>query len=137
MLPRSNMAAENPVKSADRVLNLLELLAFTPTAQSFTELSQALAIPKSSLFQLLKNLLNRGYVRQDEDTGRYLLGDKVRDLVTKRGPRPLEEVVAPHLAAACRDLNETCAFYKRVGDQAQVIARPEERRGGKKCVSTC
>src|SRR3546814_4131715 len=84
MLPRSNMAAENPVKSADRVLNLLELLAFTPTAQSFTELSQALAIPKSSLFQLLKNLLNRGYVRQDKDTGRYLLGDTVRELVPKR-----------------------------------------------------
>src|SRR3546814_937902 len=127
MLPRSNMAAENPVKSADRFLNLLELLAFTPTAQSFTELSQALAIPKSSLFQLLKNLLNRGYVRQDEDTGRYLLGDKVRELVTKRGPRPLEEVVAPHLEAACRDLNETCAFYQRVGGQAQVIAT---RSGG-------
>jgi DNA-binding IclR family transcriptional regulator len=121
------MAAESPVKSADRVLNLLELLALAPTAQSFTELSQTLEIPKSSLFQLLKNLLARGYVRQDEDTGRYLLGDKVRELAAKRGTRPPEEVVAPYLEAACRDLNETCAFYQRVGEEAQVIAT---RSGG-------
>src|SRR3546814_10923143 len=111
MLPRSNMAAENPVKSADRVLNLLELLAFTPTAQSFTELSQALAIPKSSLFQLLKNLLNRGYVRQAEDTGRYLLGDTVRALVTKGGQRPLAEGVAHTHEADVRAQNETRSYH--------------------------
>ncbi len=51
-----------PVKSADRVLDLLELLARRGKAMSHTELSLALGIPKSSLTQLLRNLTARGYL---------------------------------------------------------------------------
>jgi IclR family transcriptional regulator, acetate operon repressor len=50
------------VKSADRVLDLLELLARRGKALSHTELSVALGIPKSSLTQLLRNLTDRGYL---------------------------------------------------------------------------
>ncbi len=50
------------VKSADRVLDLLELLARRGKAMSHTELSVALAIPKSSLTQLLRTLTERGYL---------------------------------------------------------------------------
>ena len=50
------------VKSADRVLDLLELLTRRGKALSHTELSLALGIPKSSLTQLLRNLTDRGYL---------------------------------------------------------------------------
>jgi DNA-binding IclR family transcriptional regulator len=50
------------VKSADRVLDLLELLTRRGKAMSHTELSLALRIPKSSLTQLLRNLTERGYL---------------------------------------------------------------------------
>lgn len=116
----STVSDESSVKSADRVLNLLETLSQAP--RSFTELSQGLGIPRSSLFQLLRNLLNRGYVAQDGVAGRYLLGDKVRELIARVGPRPLSEIAAPHLEEACHALNETCAFYQRVDDEALVVS---------------
>ncbi len=50
------------VKSADRVLDLLELLVRRGKAMSHTELSVALGIPKSSLTQLLRNLTERSYL---------------------------------------------------------------------------
>ena len=50
------------VKSADRVLDLLELLTRRGKAMSHTELSLTLGIPKSSLTQLLRNLTDRGYL---------------------------------------------------------------------------
>ena len=59
------------VKSADRVLDLLELLTRRGKAMSHTELSLALGIPKSSLTQLLRNLTDRGYLlfSPGRDTG--------------------------------------------------------------------
>jgi len=50
------------VKSADRVLDVLELLTRRGKAMSHTELSLALGIPKSSLTQLLRNLTERSYL---------------------------------------------------------------------------
>jgi DNA-binding IclR family transcriptional regulator len=108
------------VKSADRVLNVLEALSGAP--YSFSELSNELAIPRSSLSQLLRNLANRGYVTHDESASRYRLGDKVRDLVARAGPRQLSQVVAPHVEEACRALRETCAFYQRADDDARVVS---------------
>ncbi|MBI3373017.1 MAG: IclR family transcriptional regulator [Betaproteobacteria bacterium] len=62
------------VKSADRVLDLLELLSRKGKAMSHTELAAALAIPKSSLSQLLGNLTARGYLAFTPGSGTYALG---------------------------------------------------------------
>ena len=62
------------VKSADRVLDLLELLSRKGKAMSHTEIAAALAIPKSSLSQLLGNLTARGYLSFTPGSGTYALG---------------------------------------------------------------
>ena len=54
-------AAELPA-TADRVLDLLELLCSSGHPLTHTELSSALSIPKSSMSQLLGNLERRGYL---------------------------------------------------------------------------
>jgi DNA-binding IclR family transcriptional regulator/ABC-type sugar transport system substrate-binding protein len=51
-----------PVKSADRSLALLELLAGRPEGVSFAEIARTLALPRSSAHGLLQTLLGRGYV---------------------------------------------------------------------------
>jgi IclR family pca regulon transcriptional regulator len=50
------------VKSAGRVLDILDLLAGEPEGLSFTALQQRLGLPKSSLYELLSVLAARGYL---------------------------------------------------------------------------
>jgi len=61
------------VKSADRTVELLELLA-DGRRLSLTELHRALRYPKSSLFMLLQTLVARGWVEADPDRTAYSLG---------------------------------------------------------------
>ncbi|MFD1211405.1 IclR family transcriptional regulator [Arthrobacter sp. GCM10027362] len=63
-----------PVKSADRVLQILEVLGSSAGPQQLTELARELSIPKSSLHGILETLRHRGWVELDKLTGRYALG---------------------------------------------------------------
>ncbi|MEV2237231.1 IclR family transcriptional regulator [Micromonospora sp. NPDC049891] len=63
-----------PVKSAGRTLDLLELLADHPQPWALGDLARALGIPKSSLHGLLRTLTSRGWVRTDETGTRFRLG---------------------------------------------------------------
>jgi DNA-binding IclR family transcriptional regulator len=60
------------VKSAERVLDILELLGRSSRTLGLSELAQELAIPKSSALALLRTLSARGYVARD-DYDRYAL----------------------------------------------------------------
>lgn len=53
------------VKSATRVLDLLEVLAVAPEALTLSALARRLAIPKSSALALLATLTKRGYVTRE------------------------------------------------------------------------
>ncbi|MBQ1023603.1 IclR family transcriptional regulator [Micromonospora sp. C95] len=63
-----------PVKSAGRTLDLLELLAERPQPWALADLARALGIPKSSLHGLLRTLVGRGWVQTDESGNRFRLG---------------------------------------------------------------
>lgn len=68
------MGAE-PVKSAYRTLEILELLAQRPAGQrSLGELSKELNIPKSSLHGILRTMAGRGWVQPDRTGTRFGLG---------------------------------------------------------------
>jgi hypothetical protein len=70
-------ASTGVVKSADRVLDLFELLGRWGAEMSHTDLVEALQIPKSSLTQLLRNLVSRGYIEFSPSTKGYRLGRRV------------------------------------------------------------
>lgn len=55
------------VKSAARVLDLLEVLSSTPRPLGLSDLAYRLAIPKSSLFALLSTLISKGYAEENAD----------------------------------------------------------------------
>lgn len=65
------------VKSAARVLDILEALARHPDGCSFTQLQQSLQFPKSSLHELISVLMGRGYIDFDATRRVYLLGIRV------------------------------------------------------------
>ena len=64
------------VKSALRVLLVIELLTDEPTGLSFAQICQRLRLPKSSTHALLRTMKERGHLDLDE-TGRYRLGIRI------------------------------------------------------------
>ncbi len=61
------------IQSAERVLDILELLAHDPGAMRSTEIATALGLHANTANNLVRTLFRRGYVTQKED-GRYCLG---------------------------------------------------------------
>ncbi len=64
------------VKSADRSLDLLELLAAHPEGITFAEIARELGLPKSSAHGLLQTLIARRYAEVAADGRHYRLGPK-------------------------------------------------------------
>ena len=57
---------DSVVKSAARVLDLLELFSSTTTAMGVSDISKRLGFPKSSTYMLLATLEGRGFIVSDE-----------------------------------------------------------------------
>jgi DNA-binding IclR family transcriptional regulator len=111
------------VKSADRTIDLLEFLGRSQQPPTFAELSRDLAIPKSSLFHLLSSLARRGYVEQVATRGGYRLGPAVVDLARDvLNPDTVTARVEPLIRELSAVLNETCGFYQRFGDFAELTS---------------
>lgn len=63
-----------PVKSAMRTLEILEIVAGSADPPSLGDLARALGIPKSSLFAILRTMEQRDWVQRDVSGHRYRLG---------------------------------------------------------------
>jgi DNA-binding IclR family transcriptional regulator len=115
------LEAPAPVKSADRVFDLLEFVSDAPEPPGFSQLLAGLGIPRSSLFHLLNNLLARGYLVQAASGG-YRLGPAVRRLAERLAGPSLATLVQPFLRQLSADLNETAGFYVRACDMVETLA---------------
>ena len=69
------------VPALDRALNILEYLASRQEAATLKQIARDLDIPSASAFRLLKNLANRGYVKETSSgQTAYCLGYKLLQL---------------------------------------------------------
>jgi IclR family transcriptional regulator, acetate operon repressor len=117
------------VKSASRVLDLLECLGEAKRPLSFLDLSRELRIPKSSLFHLLGDLTARNYVEHLPDVSRYRLGPALAELLKNAtGQRSLADLVTPVLRRLSERLNETNAYYVLKNDFVVVAATESGRQ---------
>ncbi|GAA3752834.1 IclR family transcriptional regulator [Micromonospora maritima] len=121
-------AAEDfqPVKSAGRTLDLLELLGDQPRHWTAADLAQALGIPKSSLHGLLRTLHARGWVEADAGGTRFRLG--VRAL--RVGAAYLDgddsvALLAGVLDELSRRFGEAVHLGRLDGDQIVYLAKRE------------
>lgn len=75
-------ARPEPVRlsSLDKALALCEALSAHPRGMSLRELARQVRLPAATAHRLLTRLKERGYVRRDEETGRYVLTLKMLDL---------------------------------------------------------
>jgi IclR family KDG regulon transcriptional repressor len=94
------------VKSADRVMAVLDLVA-ERGALPFSEIADALALPKSSAHSLLRTIEARGYVALDTER-RYVLGTRIWELAQAfRGIEDLRTLMKPLMDEVVRRTGET------------------------------
>lgn len=111
------------VKSADRVLDLFELLGRWDREMSHTEIAAALEIPKSSLTLLLRNLVKRNYVEFSPVSKGYRLGEAFSRLAHQSGRQfDLVACAEPILTKLTSALGESSALNRLKGHNAEVVA---------------
>lgn len=97
------------VPALERALNILEYLSQKDGPVSFKQIAEDLSIPPASAFRLIKNLVNRGYVReQTNGQSVYALGDQITmlALMMERGAT-LPTKAAPYMQALSAELGQT------------------------------
>ncbi|WP_307868636.1 IclR family transcriptional regulator [Umezawaea beigongshangensis] len=114
------------VKSADRTVELLEVLSSSDRRLTLTELHRELAYPKSSLYMLLQTLVGRGWVEVDPERGTYGIGVRAllvgtsyldHDPVVRAAIRVMEQVR--------QDVNETVHLARLDGPDVVYLASRE------------
>ena len=114
-------AANGGHRAANRVVDILELVAACPDGLALREVSARLAAPKSSLLPLLRALTARGYLAQDRG-GEYRLGAGALDLgAAAPARRDLVEVARPAAVDLMRRTGETVFIGTLSGDRASVV----------------
>ncbi|WP_069811954.1 IclR family transcriptional regulator [Streptomyces sp. TP-A0874] len=121
------MAAPEPggaqVKSAVRTVELLEYFAGRPGMHSLAAVQEAVGYPKSSLYMLLRTLVDLGWVETDATGTRYGIG--VRALLVGTSYIDGDEVVATARATLDRlaeDTTETIHLARLDGTSVVYLA---------------
>lgn len=115
--------ADAGVKSATRVLDLMEYLARWGEACTHAEIADALAIPKSSLTQLLRTLVRRGYLTYNAEDKSYALGPAIATLARRQSEsRDIVDLALPALERITNATQESAALNLLRGDRTEVVA---------------
>ncbi len=117
------------VKSARRVLDILELLSANTDGLKFPQIADLLGVPKSSLHALLATLHARKWIGFDETSRTYRIG--MRAWEAGQGylkARDLALIADEHLHAARTELNETIQLGVLEGVEVLYIAKVDADR---------
>jgi DNA-binding IclR family transcriptional regulator len=114
--------SNTPIKSADRVLDVLELLVRRGNSASHSEIANALDIPKSSLTGLLKNLMQRNYLQKNFGENTYQLGSAFFNLMQQgKVTKNILEIAHTQLRMLTSKTKEASAFYLFKGDHVERV----------------
>jgi DNA-binding IclR family transcriptional regulator len=117
------------VKSADRVLQVFDLLATEPAGLSFTEICSRLSLPKSSAYTLLSTLVASQYLTLDDSTRRYAVGLRLWEAGQAYLPvTGLEQAAMPYLQKASDAVNETAQLAILDGADNVYIAKVDAKQ---------
>ncbi|KPC60066.1 IclR family transcriptional regulator [Streptomyces chattanoogensis] len=116
-------AGGSQVKSAVRTVELLEYFAARPGMHSLAAVQEAVGYPKSSLYMLLRTLVDLGWIETDTTGTRYGIG--VRALLVGTSYIDGDEVVAaarPTLDRLADDTTETVHLARLDGTDVVYLA---------------
>jgi len=118
------------IRSVDRTLQVLELFSLEKPEWGITEVSKALNMYKSNVFNILFTLSERGFIKKDSNTNKYRLGIKFFELgsvVIKN--MNLRKIAYPYIEKLSKEFNET--VHLGVLDEGRVVSieREESKQG--------
>lgn len=116
------------LSTLNRALDVLE--SFTPQqpAWGLSALSRELGIGKASLHRLLRNLVLRGYLRQDETTKQYRLGYAVLRISQAAILQTPTEAAQPFLRELAHSVGEQTTLWVLDGEHAVCVAKVAGRQ---------
>jgi DNA-binding IclR family transcriptional regulator len=118
----------NP-KSAERVLDILELVAGSPNGMSRSEITAELGLPRSSASVLLRSLVERQYLQAGADARRLMIG--VRAFETGSGflrQMSLRDIARAEMDELVRELNQTCHLAVLAGRDVVYLDKVDPTR---------
>jgi DNA-binding IclR family transcriptional regulator len=116
------------VPAVERALDILEFLNRIGQA-SFTEIYTRLGLPKSSVYQILYSLEERGYVRRAGGSANYVLGLKLFEMGNKAVSLvDIRSEAMPVLRELVDQTNETCHLGVLDGLEGVYLAKMEGTR---------
>lgn len=111
------------VKSALRVIDVLDLLGRRHGERTHNQIAEELNIPKSSLTQILQTLVRHEYLSFDAQTRAYALGPAIDTLSAgARTTKDLVSVSAPVLQWLTEQTSESSALNFMASDELEVVA---------------
>lgn len=113
-----------PIRAVDRVCDILDILANSPTGATLTEVYEQAGLPKSSVFRYLSALEARHYVARDNAEGLYSLGLAFRPQDSRNIDRLLL-VAKPELDKLRDKLKETANIGLLDGSSIRHVAVAE------------
>lgn len=121
------MEQQSPkVKSADRVLDIFELFTGEKDSYNLTEIAKALSMPSSSTYQILQNMLNRGYLESDSTGKQFRLGHKLFEIRVQHRKSTSLTAEFFHIAGKIvDDLNEAVFLGVRSEDKVIYIGEKQ------------
>lgn len=106
----------------DRTLDVLELLAKEPGGMTLPAMTEALKMPKNSVFRIATTLMLRGYLERDETARIYRASRRLLSLGHSAvGGRALTQTAWPVLRALRDETGETALLGTLAGAQGVVL----------------
>lgn len=121
------------IKSANRVIGILELLAPSGSGMKHKKIAEELDIPKGSLTKLLANLIDSSYLTFDSENKTYKLGSRILTLANSyisnldiaQAAQPIIRDLVAKTDESCyltiRDRNSALLVYRKYGKQPMSL----------------
>jgi IclR family transcriptional regulator, KDG regulon repressor len=121
-----NRERNGTVQSIARALTLLEALGESRTDIGIAELSKRVSLHVSTVHRILGTLIEKGYARQNPETGRYALGAKACHLAESYlAQMDLRRMVRPALERLSAATGETANLVTLDGREALYLDKVE------------
>jgi DNA-binding IclR family transcriptional regulator len=112
------------VRSVDRCIDIIDLLAKERRALSLSAISRAISTPKSTTLSIVRTLVRRGLLAVDPQTRQYQLGLGFSRYVFQQPRRvDLVELSAPFLERLAQETLETSTLARREADKVFNVCR--------------
>ncbi len=113
-------------RSTSRVLDILELLSQKRAGYTMAEISRYLDAPKSSLFPILHTMEARGFLRLDNTSQRYCIGQQAFLTGSAyESTRPVYDYISGLMDGIVKECQETCHLGILTGSSILYIAKKE------------